>query len=162
MIYGTIDRLDRFGPLDPAVRRSLEYARSHDLATLEKGRHEADGGGLYFNVLEYATAPSEEKTFEAHRDYIDVHYMIRGEERIEVAFVSRMERGEYQPEGDYLAVAGTAAACVTLREGDFLVCYPEDGHKPGVQADAPMAVKKAVFKVAVRAAESGGSDCPEK
>lgn len=149
MIYGTISRLDRLGLLDPAVLQSLEYARSHDLAPLEKGRHEV-GGGLYFNVMEYTTAPSEEKTYEAHRAYIDVHYMIQGEEQIEVAFISRMEQGEYQPEGDYLPVAGAAAARVTLREGDFLVCYPEDGHKPGVQADKPMAIKKAVFKVPVR------------
>lgn len=150
MIYGTISQLDRFGHLEPAVRRSLEYARAHDLAPLEKGRHDVDGDALYFNVAEYTTGPSEEKAYEAHRAYIDVHYMIQGEEQIEVAFVSRMEQGEYQPEGDYLPVSGTAAACVTLREGDFLVCYPEDGHKPGVQTGAPRAIKKAIFKVAVR------------
>lgn len=150
MIYGTISRLDRFGPLEPGVLRALEYARSHDLSPLEKGRHEVDGDALYFNVAEYTTGPSGEKAYEAHRAYIDVHYMIRGEEQIEVAFVSRMERGEYQPEGDYLPVSGAAAARAVLREGDFLVCYPEDGHKPGVQIDAPRAIKKAIFKVAVR------------
>lgn len=149
MIYGTVNQLHRFGPLEPGVLRALEYARAHDLSPLEKGRHDIDGDALYFNVAEYTTGASGEKSYEAHRDYIDVHYMIRGEERVEVAFVSSMEQGEYQPEGDYLPVSGTAAACATLRPGDFLVCYPEDGHKPGVQADAPMGIKKAIFKVAV-------------
>lgn len=150
MIYGTVNQLSRFGPLEPGVLRALEYARSHDLSAMERGRHDVDGDALYFNMIEYTTGPSEEKAYEAHRAYIDVHYMIRGEERIEVAFVSGMEQGEYEPEGDYLPVSGTAAACATMRAGDFLVCYPEDGHKPGVQAEAPMAIKKAVFKVAIR------------
>lgn len=149
MIYGNIHQLDQFGPLEEGVRRGLEYALAHDLAPLEKGRHDIDGDALYFNVAEYTTAPSEEKAYEAHKAYLDVHYMIRGEEQIEIAFVSDMEQGEYQPEGDYLPVSGRLAARVTMREGDFLVCYPEDGHKPGVQVDAPMAIKKAIFKVAI-------------
>lgn len=149
MIYGNINRLEAFGALEPAVRRGLEYVKSHDLSSLEKGSHSIDGDTLYFNIAEYTTAPSEEKTFEAHRAYIDVHYMIRGEERIEVAFVSNMKQGEYEAEGDYLPVSGTAAASAIMREGDFLVCYPEDGHKPGVQVDAPVAIRKAILKVAV-------------
>lgn len=150
MIYGNINQLDRFGGLERGVLQALEYARTHDLAPLEKGRHDVDGDALYFNVAEYVTGASDEKPFEAHRDYIDVHYMIRGEEQIEVEFVSNMEQGKYEPEGDYLPVSGTAAARTVMRPGDFLVCYPEDGHKPGVQTDAPMEIKKAIFKVAVR------------
>lgn len=149
MIYGNINRLEAFGALEPAVRRGLEYVKSHDLSSLKKGSHSIDGDTLYFNIAEYTTASSEEKTFEAHRAYIDVHYMIRGEERIEVAFVSNMKQGEYEAEGDYLPVSGTAAASAIMREGDFLVCYPEDGHKPGVQVDAPVAIRKAILKVAV-------------
>lgn len=150
MIYGTVKQLDRFGAFEPGVLRALEYARSHDLSQLEKGRHDIDGDALYFNVAEYATGPSEERMYEAHRAYIDVHYMIRGEEQIEVALVSNMEQGEYEPEADYLPVSGKPAACVAMREGSFLVCYPEDGHKPGVQIRTSAAIKKAVFKVAIR------------
>lgn len=52
MICGTVIQLDRFGLLEPAVRQSLEYARSHDLAPLETGRCNVAGDALYFNAIE--------------------------------------------------------------------------------------------------------------
>lgn len=149
MIYGNIKDLSHYLFLEPRVLKCLEYARDHDLAPLEKGRHDICGDAMYFNVAQYTTGPSDEKMYEAHKAYIDIHYMIQGEEAIEIAFVSNMEQGVYQPEGDYLPVAGTAAASAVLRPGDFLICYPEDGHKPGVQVDGPVTLKKAIFKAAV-------------
>ena len=40
-------------------------------------------------------------------------------------------------------------ASVTLKPGDFLICYPEDGHRTAVIADKANALKKAIFKVKI-------------
>ena len=45
----------------------------------ENGRYELSGGA-YANVSTYKTAPKEEKAFEAHRKYIDIQMIIRGNE----------------------------------------------------------------------------------
>lgn len=147
MIYGNIHNREAFGPLNPDILRGLQYAIEHDMTAFETGRHDIDGDKLYFNVAEYTTAPTEEKKYEAHRAYIDVHYLIRGTERIDIAFVSNMEQGEYEAEVDYLPVDGSATASVIMNPGDFLVCYPEDGHCPGIQVKGACAIKKAIFKV---------------
>lgn len=149
MIYGNISQLDKFPFLHPNIRKGLEFAASHNMASYEKGRHDICGDTIYFNIAEYTTAPAQEKQYEAHEAYIDIHYMIRGTERINVAFVSAMTQGIYEPEADYLPVDGRATASVIMKEGDFLICYPEDGHEPGIQVDAPMAIRKAIFKVAL-------------
>ena len=44
---------------------------------------------------------------------------------------------------------GEKNASVVLREGDFLVCYPSDGHRTAVQVEEPETIKKAIFKVVV-------------
>lgn len=149
MIFGNINHLDEYPFLDEKIIQGLRYASSNDMQSLETGRHNICGDDLYFNVAQYTTAPAEEKMYEAHKAYIDVHFMIKGIERIDIAFVSSMEQGEYQPECDYLPVSGTAVAETIMKEGDFLVCYPEDGHCPGIQVDEPLAIKKAIFKVSV-------------
>lgn len=147
MIYGNITNLKEYCFLDKNILRALNYASENDLSVLEKGRHDIDGDELYFNRAEYTTCPAEEKKYEAHRAYIDVHYAISGTERIDVAFVPEMSQGEYEPEGDYLPVEGKPTAQVIMRPGDFLVCYPMDGHCPGIMADGPERIKKAIFKV---------------
>lgn len=149
MIFGNINHLDEYSFLNENIIRGLHYAAANDMLSLEKGRHDICGDELYFNIAQYTTAPAEEKIYETHKAYIDVHFMIKGTERIDIAFVSNMEQGEYQPEDDYLPVSGTAVAGAIMKEGDFLVCYPEDGHCPGIQIDGPLAIKKAIFKVAV-------------
>lgn len=147
MIFGNIHKLDEYSFLEENILRGLRYALENDILPLEKGRHDIDGDQLYFNVAEYTTAPAEEKKYEAHKAYIDVHYLMKGTERIDVAFVSNMEQGEYEAEGDYLPVSGTPVAGAVMVPGDFLVCYPEDGHCPGIQVRGPEAIKKAIFKV---------------
>jgi YhcH/YjgK/YiaL family protein len=153
MIYGNIAQLEAYGFLDPPVLQALQYAAAHDLHNLEKGRHEVCGSDdLYFNAAQYTTAPAQEKQYEAHRAYIDVHYVIEGAEAVDIAFVEDMQQGVYDAQADYLPVAGKATARVVLRPGDFLVCYPQDGHCPGIQVDAPQPLQKVIFKVRVGAA----------
>ena len=149
MIFGNIAHLDEYSFLDKMILQGLGYARDNDLSSLEKGRYEIYGDKLYFNVAQYTTAPEEERSYKAHKAYIDIHYMIEGTERIQVAFVSNMKKGEFQAEDDYLPVSGSAVASVILKEGDFLICYPEDGHCPGIQTEDPMPIKKTIFKVAI-------------
>ena len=65
--------------------------------------------------------------------------------------IDKMEQGVFEPQGDYLPLEGEATVSVTCKPMDFLICYPEDGHKPGVKAaDAPMTIKKAIFKVKIK------------
>ena len=48
-----------------------------------------------------------------------------------------------------ILLEGSANSFVRLTENDFLICYPEDAHCTGVQADAPQTIKKAIFKIKV-------------
>ena len=38
---------------------------------------------------------------------------------------------------------------VTLKSGDFLICYPEDAHMTAVKVKDEKVIKKAIFKVII-------------
>lgn len=147
MIYGSIKYLHSFGIENADVIRALEYAASHDLSNLAGGRHDIDGDALYFNAAQYVTASASEKKFEAHRAYLDVHYLIDGTEQIHVAPIESLRCGEYDASGDFFLAEGEPTVRVTMRPGDFLVCYPEDGHCPGIRVNEPEKIRKVIFKV---------------
>ena len=46
----------------------------------EVGKYEIDGKNVFASVQEYDTKPENEKRFELHKDYIDVQYIVSGEE----------------------------------------------------------------------------------
>ena len=50
---------------------------------------------------------------------------------------------------DFLPMEGEKNSSVILRDGDFLICYPGDGHRTAVAVDGPEQIKKAIFKVSI-------------
>lgn len=149
MIFGNLNNLGEFSFLEEKVRECFAYAKSHDLASYEKGSHEIDGERLFVNIVEYTTTMPEERFWEAHKNYLDVHVMLHGTEQIDVNFIQNMELKEFVAEEDFLPMEGEKNSSVILRDNDFLICYPSDGHRTAVAVNEPQTIKKAIFKVRV-------------
>ena len=56
------------------------YQRQLILRTLPAGKYPIDGDNIFALVSEYKTKSEAEGKLEAHRKYIDVQYVISGEE----------------------------------------------------------------------------------
>ena len=78
---------------------------------------------------------------------LDVHLMMEGEERVELASPDGLELFEHQ--GDFYAYRGQAEQSLILRPGSFLVVFPKDAHRIKIQVNGPKTVSKVVFKVLV-------------
>lgn len=149
MIFGNTNSLDEAPFLEEKVKECFEYAKTHDLEAMEKGSHEIDGTRLFVNIVEYTTTTPEERFWEAHKEYLDVHLMLRGTEQIDLNFLSNMDVKEYVPKDDFVPMDGEKNASVILKKNDYLICYPEDGHRTAVAVDQPETIKKAIFKVQI-------------
>lgn len=99
------------------------------------------------NVGEVENAQKEGYLFEAHRDYIDVHYVLCGEEKLAYAEIDKMKTAkEYNPDADCEMLEGEGEI-ITLGQGDFCVTFPQDAHAPFVgKSDF---LKKAVAKIKI-------------
>ena len=61
-----------------------------------------------------------------------------------------MNLKDFVEKDDFLPMNGEKNSSVVLTDGDFLVCYPSDGHRTAVQAgEKPEQIKKAIFKVRI-------------
>lgn len=149
MIYGNIMQVEALGYLEKKVRDCLIYAKEHDLKAMETGSYELDGKNSFFNLCEYTTTVPEERVWEAHREYLDIHMMVKGREQMDVSFTERMEEKSFEKEKDLLLLEGKADGHIVLQEGDFLVCYPQDAHRTAIQVEEPEEIKKVIFKVKI-------------
>ncbi len=150
MILDFLTRADRCACLSPGIAAALRYLQAVDFTTVPDGKVEIDGPRLIANVARYQTKLPEQAVWESHRKYIDVQYVVTGEERI--GYVPLENAPVVQaPYSETKDVIFYEPGCdsFTLRAGQFAIFYPEDIHAPSLADGEPRAVLKVVMKVAV-------------
>ena len=149
MIFGNIENLEDYSFLEDKIGTCFTYLKTHNLIEYAKGSYVIIDGTLKVNIVEYTTSTPETRIWEAHKDYLDLHLMLRGKERIDTHHIQNMTIGEYVAAKDYLPIEGNGNNSLIFSPGDFLICYPSDGHRTGISVDAPEMIKKAVFKIKI-------------
>ena len=148
MIHARLSDAPYYRGIHPRLDRVLALLTPDGLAGLGTERRELEGGALYVTRFDYETLPREQTFFESHLRYLDVHVMLEGVERVELAHPASLSLLEQS--GDFLGWRGEAEQSVLLRPGDFLVVFPGDAHRLKIAVGAPAAVSKAVFKILFR------------
>lgn len=145
-----IDKLENsflYENISERIRKSLEYIRMTDLKNLPAGKYPIDGENIFALVSEYQTKPESEGKLEAHRKYIDVQYVISGEELMGYVPLGNQQILEpYKEENDIVFFTGDKSF-TKVSEGMFAIFFPEDVHMPGIRTDKTNSVKKLVIKV---------------
>ena len=146
MILAKLADAGDYRGLCPALDLALEHLTPEFLAGLGEETVRLDGERVYANRFTYDTIPEEEGFFEAHRRYLDIHVMLEGEERVDIAHPDDLTQFDHRD--DFYALRGNAACSLILRPGWFLAAFPGDAHHIKLRTGAqPRRVTKAVFKV---------------
>ncbi len=122
MILDTIANFSRYAREERRLARGLEYiAGITDKNELSPGKHEIEGDEIYAIAVEYRTKAAEIASFEAHAKYIDIQYVVSGEEVIEWAPVGDLDVvKEYSEEDDASFLAGDCPTTrLYLRQAEF-------------------------------------------
>ena len=134
----------------PAITAALKEMATYTPDDYPVGRVDVDGDNLFLLLNDYQTRAAEDALFEAHQKYIDVMYMVEGEEVIYVKPTETLSAvtQPYDPEKDVLlAKLDCDATPVRLVAGSFIVLFPQDAHAPACYASAPQSVKKIIGKI---------------
>jgi len=148
MIIDRIGNSHLYYAVHPKFKRAFDYIHQINVDTIPAGRYEIDGEAMYALVQEYNTKLKELGTWEAHRRYIDLQYVVQGVEGIGYANINQLEQGEYDASRDFLPLHGEGDL-ITVHSGSFVLLLPEDAHMPGMAIGSPVPVKKVVVKIAV-------------
>jgi len=149
MIYAkNKDALSYLG-IHPNLDMALEHITDEYLSTVGETRTELKGSDVYATRFTYETVPAEESFFEAHKNYLDIHIMLEGSERVEIAPPEKLTEFDRVEANDFYAYRGEGDYKLVLSPGDFLVVFPGDAHRIKMQVDGPQRVTKAVFKIRI-------------
>lgn len=147
MIIDTLSHLLKMRLHTERRSEGLQFLRDTDFTGQAAGRHEVNDEMFYF-INEYQTKDAGECFWEAHRVNLDLHYILEGTERIGYAAIEQLDvRDDYSAEKDAIFFTGAVESAVTAGPGALVVCYPQDGHMTGIEADKPEAVRKVVLKI---------------
>ena len=149
MIKDKLENSHIYYPLSENLKKGFEWLKSQDLANIEPKKYIIDDDAVWANVQEYET--KDDAKYETHRKYIDIQYMIKGREFVGVTDKSNcVTCEEYNPETDLEFMdINIKEDYQILNEGDFLIFYPTDAHKPSINPDEKLKVNKVIVKVAV-------------
>jgi biofilm protein TabA len=152
MIISEMKYLERQISMTANMQSALAFLQRQDIQSLMDGKIEIDGDRVFAIVQRYQTIMTDAPIFEYHRKYLDIQFIVSGEEIIGWTPAERMTIMEpYSADKDICF--GTAPDMkwtpVHLQVGQMAVFWPEDGHAPKISAGAPALVMKIVVKVVV-------------
>lgn len=144
MIVDNIKNLQRYQEMKEfyqMLKIMRDYTGQQELIAEQK---------LPINEVSFTARNKKEKGFyENHKKYIDIHYILAGEEKIDISDVSSLDEVEpYATDKDIMFLTGEAQVELILRKGDFLICYPQEAHKVGgMVGDETREILKLVGKI---------------
>ena len=150
MILATNETARDYLGIHPNLDLALERINPEFLSTLGDTKVDIIPGEVWCTKFTYDTIPDAESFFEAHEKFLDIHMMLSGSERVEIADPQVLTPLRSEPENDFYAYEGEGRHKLVLSPGDFLVVWPSDAHKIKMFVDAPAQVTKAVFKIKIR------------
>ena len=151
MIKDNIKNAKNYFDLSERVKLGLKYLADTDFSTVKNAKYEISGNEVFAIVQDYLSKPITEGQFEAHKKYIDIQYIEKGEEQIGVARIENFsELTPYDEHKDIVFLENNPnymPEFVIIKEKEFLVLYPNDAHKPSIATELPSYVKKIVVKI---------------
>ena len=152
MIFDDIRNAKRYYCLGKGIETALRYIEQYDAKSHEAGRVELEPEKIMILKSSYTTAKPIMDVLETHKRFIDIMYVVEGEERFFHKFEGELEkeRRPYDSSADAtLGPMEDSAVQGKLSPANFAVFFPQDAHLAGQIWDEPSNVKKLVIKVSV-------------
>ena len=138
MIYDKIENIGRYLGISNYLDQAIRYIMTGNYQKAEYGRNVVAGEDIYYNCPEGAMAKNVEgMDYEYHRTYIDIHIPLKGK-----------EVKSYEEENDYGLYQGIAEGKLCIKEGEFLMLFPEEVHLALMKVEEEATpIEKVIFKV---------------
>ena len=149
MIIDSIKNAKKYYCVHPSFEKAFEALAAIDESTPNE-RITVDGDNIFINLGEYVNKNVDECLFESHKKYIDIQYVVTGEEYIDLCDQELLKATDDRLDTDDIAFFENTDkfSRADLTEGIFVVIFPGEAHKPCIAPDGKgVKVKKAVAKI---------------
>ena len=132
---------------------AFNFMKTHDLKTLAPGKYNIDSGNVFATVWEGIPKIKDSVLWEAHRNFNDLQYIIRGKAEMGVTPIDDPNvkiTVPYSKEEDIEHFTVSAEdQYYPADSSTFFIFSPKEMHRPAIQVDGDKLVKKIVIKVRV-------------
>lgn len=144
MIFDRIENLQQYAGILPGVEKIKSFL-DLNIIDFRGGTIHLDGVELYVNPFNGTGRLIKDATLEAHRHYIDIQVLLKGEEEIgwRPLLECHKENASYDEKNDIIFFEDQARDYIKLTPGYFAVFFPEDAHAPLIGS----AIQKLIFKL---------------
>ena len=143
MIIDTLDNAEKYFDMHPNFQKAFEFLRQENLAEMAPGRYELLGDSLFCMIAKDTARTRDAAVLEAHKKYIDIQYVIAGEETFgwkPFGECSEIDK-PYDDGKDIMFFKDEPKTWTTASAGSFVIFFPaEDAH-------APLVGKGVIHKV---------------
>ena len=148
MICDQLKNSATYEAMHPAFAKAFAFLKTITPDNLPTDRVDLDGDKLFAFSSSYETLPADQRKIEAHRNYLDIQYVVSGTEAMGYICTDDAEVSEpYQPDIEFFT--SDKDVLIPAEAGTFMIFYPQDGHRPGCTWKEPSQVSKVVVKVAL-------------
>jgi len=146
MIVCPWNELSRYADVIPGLEEAINFVNG--MENFDPATYPLSGSNKVLAQL-VTTKPWEGALLEAHRQFLDIQYIIKGKEVVGWAPVADLQATEeYNEVKDKCMYEGKNYP-MEIAEGYCYVVYPEDAHAPSVHLDETHQVSKLVIKLKV-------------
>jgi len=126
---------------------AFKFLIESDLKNLPIGRIDLNED-VYAAVSEYETKTPEDAKFESHQKYIDLQYVISGEENIGLINASDLNViSPYDESKDIAFYDFDGGKMLLATSSKYFIFFPEDKHRPCIKTEGADKVRKVVVKI---------------
>ncbi|MBE6946929.1 MAG: DUF386 domain-containing protein [Ruminococcaceae bacterium] len=138
--------LARYASVIPGLEEAMSVVAG--LENWEVATYPLSCGGKVL-VQQISTKPAEGGLLEAHKNFLDIQYILEVGETMGWAPLDTLTQAkEYNDAKDVWHFDGERDF-IDIRPGYCYVVFPEDAHQPGVHLDTPKEYKKIIVKLPV-------------
>ena len=149
MIVDFIINLGMYEELVPYTQEILAFIDNFNKKELKDGKYSILNEDLIALVQTYSTKCSLEQRMESHKKYIDLQYIVCGEEIVYWDSIENLqiEEDEFLEKDIAFYKKKQALGEIKIIEKMFVYFLKHDAHMPSCQVESSKEVKKIVFKI---------------
>ena len=126
---------------------AFSFLKNQPLFELAAGKYPILGDRVFATISEAPAREKDSAIWESHRQYIDIHYVIRGSDQIGITDSTKAEIiKSYTVDATHYTAKGEF---YKSESAIFFILFPIDLHKPNIKLYDNEIVRKLVIKVQV-------------
>jgi len=147
MIIDDIKNCSDYYLFHESFKLAFDFLLNRNLDEIEDGKVDLLGERV-FAIISSIDGQEKSSNFEVHNEYIDIHYVIKGVDRMGYKLRTDCShpRGEFDLKNDYLLYDDEVNNIINLKKDSFAICFPKDAHAPVFKV---RNLKKVVLKIKV-------------